>query len=52
MGIAELVQFIFPFLAPGRTEYFPGMASVLLLAFAAWAGIWRLSHTDEQYRLS
>ena len=52
MGIAELVQFIFPYLAPGRTEYFPGMASVLLLAFAAWAGIWRLSHTDEQYRSS
>lgn len=53
MGIAELAHLIFPFFAPGRTEYFPGMASVLLLAPAAWAGIWRLSHTDEQYyRLS
>lgn len=51
MGITEFVQFIFPYLRPGRTEYFPGMASALFLATTAWYGIWRLSHTDDQYYL-
>lgn len=41
MGITELAHFIFPFFAGGSYEYFPGMASVVLLAPAAWWGMSR-----------
>ena len=43
MGITELAHFIFPFLVAGSYGYFPGMASVILLAPAAWWGMWCLS---------
>ena len=43
MGVSELAHFIFPFFRGGGYGYFPGMASVLLLAPAAWFGMWRLS---------
>lgn len=43
MGVTELAHFIFPFFQGGSYGYFPGMASVFLLAPAAWWGMWRLS---------
>jgi hypothetical protein len=43
MGITELAHFIFPFFTNKPYAYFPGMASVVLLAPAAWWGMWRLS---------
>mgnify|MGYP007032567259 FL=1 len=44
MGITELAHFIvFPWFAPEPFAYFPGMASVVLLAPVAWWGMWRLS---------
>lgn len=43
MGVSELAHFIFPFFTGTSYAYFPGMASVLLLAPAAWFGMWRLS---------
>jgi len=42
MGIVELAHFIFPFFIEGPYGYFPGMASVFVLAPAAWWGMWRL----------
>lgn len=43
-GITELAHFaIFPFLTGQPYGYFPGMASVVLLAPVAWWGMWRLS---------
>lgn len=42
MGLTELAHFlVFPFLTDGY-RYIPGMASVVLLAPAAWFGMWRL----------
>lgn len=43
MGVIELAHFIFPFFIEGPYGYFPGMASVVLLAPAAWWGIWKLT---------
>ena len=44
MGITELAHFIvFPWFTPEPFAYFPGMASVVLLAPVAWWGMWRLS---------
>lgn len=43
MGITELAHFIFPLFAHEPYGYFPGMASVILLAPCAWLGIYRLS---------
>jgi hypothetical protein len=42
MGITELAHFIFPFFEGISYGYFPGMASVILLAPAAWWGMKRL----------
>ncbi|MEO6175021.1 MAG: hypothetical protein ABIP27_07710 [Flavobacterium circumlabens] len=42
MGFTELAHFYFPFLINGPYKYFPGMASVVVLAPLAWWGIWRL----------
>lgn len=42
MGVTELAHFIFPFFTPEPYGYFPGMASVVLLAPVAWLGMWRL----------
>lgn len=42
MGITELAHFILPLYIDRPYGYFPGMASVLLLAPVAWWGIYRL----------
>jgi hypothetical protein len=39
MGITELAHFIFPVLVNEPYGYFPGMASVLVLAPRTWWGI-------------
>jgi hypothetical protein len=46
MGITELAHFIFPIVAGGPYGYFPGMATVLLLAPAAWWGMLNLARGD------
>lgn len=43
MGITELAHFIFPFFLDKPYGYFPGMASVIILAPTAWWGMWRLA---------
>jgi len=43
MGVTELAHFVLPFFTARPYGYFPGMASVILLAPAAWWGIYRLS---------
>jgi len=44
MGLTELAHFlVFPFLTGNPFTYFPGMASVVVLAPAAWWGMWRLA---------
>lgn len=43
MGLVELAHFVLPLFEDRRYGYFPGMASVLLLAPVAWWGTWRLS---------
>lgn len=43
LGIAELAHWVvFPWLAPMGVGYVPGMATVIVLAPAAWWGMWRL----------
>lgn len=42
MGITELAHFIFPLFMPEPYGFFPGMASVILLAPAAWWEMYRL----------
>lgn len=44
MGVVELAHFIFPLLQDGPYGYFPGMATALFLAPAAWWGLYRLAH--------
>ncbi len=43
MGVTELAHFFFPFFTAEQYDYFPGMASVVILAPAAWWGMYRLS---------
>lgn len=43
MGVTELAHFVFPFFTGKPYGYFPGMASVIVLAPVAWWGMWRLS---------
>ncbi|MFN4175571.1 hypothetical protein [Phenylobacterium sp.] len=43
MGILELAHFVFPVLTGRPYGYFPGMASVVVLAPLAWWGMWRLA---------
>lgn len=43
MGITELAHFILPFFTDKPYGYFPGMASVIVLAPLAWWGMFRLS---------
>lgn len=43
MGITELAHFVFPFFLDEPYSYFPGMASVIILAPVAWWGMKRLS---------
>jgi len=47
MGISELAHFLFPLFREGGYGYFPGMASVVLLAPAAWFGMWKLSRKQQ-----
>lgn len=42
LGITELAHFIFPLFTEQPYGYFPGMATVLVLAPAAWWGMFRL----------
>lgn len=42
MAVIELAHFVFPFFTPGTYGYFPGMATVVLLAPAGWLGMVRL----------
>ncbi|MEP1724222.1 MAG: hypothetical protein ABJJ80_21795, partial [Nitratireductor sp.] len=44
IGITELAHFALPLLTDGPYGYFPGMASVVVLAPLAWWGMWRLAH--------
>lgn len=48
MGVTELAHFAFPLFVAEPNGYFPGMASVVVLAPVAWWGMWRLSgrHAD------
>lgn len=39
MGVTELAHFVFPFFRPEPYGYFPGMATVVPLAPAAWWGM-------------
>lgn len=43
LGITELAHFIFPLFKEEPYGYFPGMASVVLLAPVAWWGMYRLN---------
>lgn len=43
MGITELAHFVLPLLTKEPYGYFPGMASVIVLAPLAWWGMYRLS---------
>lgn len=43
MGVIELAHFFFPFFLEWPYGYFPGMASVILLAPVAWWGMYRLA---------
>lgn len=47
MGITELAHFIFPLFTHEPYGYFPGMASVILLAPCAWWGMYRLSRKNS-----
>lgn len=47
MGVIELAHFAFPFFTSSPYGYFPGMASVVLLAPVAWWGMWRLTQPSR-----
>lgn len=47
MGVTELAHFVFPFVVDGRFGYFPGMASVVLLAPVAWWGMFRMARAQH-----
>ena len=42
MGVTELAHFVLPLFTNEPYGYFPGMASVIVLAPSAWWGMWRL----------
>lgn len=46
MGFTELAHFFFPFFTNEPYGYFPGMASVVLLAPTAWWGMYCLSRKN------
>ncbi len=48
MGITELAHFVFPLFLKVPYRYFPGMASVVVLAPAAWWGMYRLLQTPKE----
>lgn len=43
MGVTELAHFVLPFFTDKPYGYFPGMASVVVLAPLAWWGMYRLA---------
>ncbi len=45
MGVTELAHFALPLFVEGPYGYFPGMASVILLAPVAWWGMYRLAQS-------
>lgn len=47
MGITELAHFILPLLTDEPYDYFPGMASVFVLASLAWWGMRRLANGKQ-----
>lgn len=47
MGITELAHFVLPFFKDEPYGYFPGMASVAILAPVSWLGMWRLSKRPQ-----
>ena len=49
LGITELAHFIFPLFTNEPYGYFPGMASVLLLAPVAWWGMCQLGGRRTQH---
>ncbi|WP_137761645.1 hypothetical protein [Pontibacter sp. SGAir0037] len=51
MGITELAHFIFPFFTNGGDSYFPGMASVFVLAPFAWWGMYRFTRKSTPHPL-
>lgn len=52
MGFMELAHFVLRVLAEEPYGYFPGMASVVVLAPLAWWGMWRLSRTTSRRKAS
>ena len=48
MGVTELAHFFFPFLTTKPYDYFPGMATVVILAPTAWWGLYRLSQKTNK----
>lgn len=46
LGITELAHFVLPCFTERPYGYFPGMASVLLLAPVAWYGMYRLAQNN------
>jgi hypothetical protein len=55
MGVTELAHFLFPLFLNEPYGYFPGMATVILLAPFAWWGIFKLVKnrigTDRKYHI-
>lgn len=45
LGVIELAHFVFPLMRDAPYGYFPGMASVVVLAPAAWWGMWRMARS-------
>lgn len=48
MGITELAHFVFPFFRDEPYGYFPGMASVVVLAPVAWYGMFKFRKRNIQ----
>lgn len=46
MGVTELAHFIFPFFSDSPHYYFPGQATVFILAPAGWWGMYKLAVKD------
>jgi len=49
MGVVELAHFFLPLLTKDPYGYFPGMASVIVLAPLAWWGMYRLSRNKSNH---
>ena len=52
MGVVELAHFGFPIFTGATYGYFPGMGSVILLAPAAWWGVWRMTRNSITCQVS